>query len=304
MEDKTTACCLSEIIVKSQALEGKNRPHEPFGSMHIIKSGDFHQFPLVTNPTGALYVNRPDKDSKYALIGREIFLQFDKVIIVDKQNRIRDEVWANILSRLQVGECNQNDLNEIWKLVLTNPECDVPDFSKAPWDEVILVTPRHSVRDLWNEHAIAKHCAKTGNQQYLVPAENTSRNGETLSMEAKLATAGLDDKKTGKLPVFVWMAIGMKAMVLLNLATEADVANGTRGQIHDIVLDEREGLSVPDEDGVIKLKYPPAMILFKPDKKTKLTFEGLPPGVIPITPSLVKFTATGRMGKAFKITRR
>ena len=93
-------------------------------------------------------------------------------------------------------------------------------------------------------------------------------------------------------------------MVLLNLATEADVANGTRGQIHDIVLDEREGLSVPDEDGVIKLKYPPAMILFKPDKKTKLTFEGLPPGVIPITPSLVKFTATGRTGKVFKITRR
>ena len=102
-------------------------------------------------------------------------------------------------------------------------------------------------------------------------------------MEAKLATTGLDDKKTGKLAAFVHMAIGMKAMVLLNLATEADIANGTWGQIHDIVLDERERLSVPDEDGVIRLKYPPAMILFKPDKKTKLTFEGLPPGVIPIT---------------------
>ena len=158
MEDKTTACCLSEIIAKSRALEGKGRPHEPFGSMHIIKSGDFHQFPPVTNPTGALYVDRPDKDSKRALIGREIFLQFDKVVILDKQNRIRDEVWANILSRLRVGDCNQNDLDEIRKLVLTNPECDVPDFSKAPWDEAILVTPRHSVRNLWNEHAIAKHC--------------------------------------------------------------------------------------------------------------------------------------------------
>jgi len=304
MEDKATACCLSEIIAKSRALEGKGRLHEPFGSMHIIKSGDFHQFPPVTNPTGALYVDRPDKDSKHALIGREIFLQFDKVVILDKQNRIRDDVWANILSRLRVGECDQNDLEEIRKLVLTNPECDVPDFSKAPWDEAILVTPRHSVRNLWNEEAIAKHCAKTGNQQYLVPAEDTSRDGETLSMEAKLATAGLDDKKTGKLAAFVHMAIGMKAMVLLNLATEADIANGTRGQIHDIVLDERERLSVPDEDGVIRLKYPPAMILFKPDKKTKLTFEGLPPGVIPITPSLVKFTATGKTGKTFRITRR
>ena len=71
-----------------------------------------------------------------------------------------------------------------------------------------------------------------------MPAEDTSQDGETLSMEAKLATAGLDDKKTGKLAVFVHMAIGMKAMVLLNLVTEANIANGTRGQIHDIVLDE------------------------------------------------------------------
>jgi len=48
-----------------------------------------------------------------------------------------------------------------------------------------------------------------------------------LSMEAKLAIAGLEDKKTGKLPTTVQMAIGMRAMILLNMATEADIANGT-----------------------------------------------------------------------------
>ena len=42
MEDKTTAYYLSEIIGKTRALEGKGRPHEPFGSMHVIKFGDFH----------------------------------------------------------------------------------------------------------------------------------------------------------------------------------------------------------------------------------------------------------------------
>jgi len=46
-------------------------------------------------------------------------------------------------------------------------------------------------------------------------------------MEAKLATAEQKDKDTSKLPATVHMAIGMKAMVLLNLATEADIANGT-----------------------------------------------------------------------------
>ena len=305
MEDKTTAYCLSEIIGKSRALEEKGRPHEPFGSMHIIQSGDFHQFPPVSNPTGALYVDRPEKDDKRALLGREIFLQFDKVVILHQQNRIKDETWTNILSRLRVGECNESDLNEIQKLVLTNPGCDVPDFSKAPWDQAILVTPRHSVRNLWNEHAIAKHCIKTGNQRYIVPAEDNSRDGTgVLSMEAKLAIAGLGDNKMGKLPDCVQMAIGMKAMVLLNLATEADIANGTRGEIQDIILDEREEISAVDEDGAIRLKHPPAMILFNPDKGTKLIFQGLPPGVIPLTPSLAKFSVTGRTEGAFKIVRR
>ena len=38
----------------------------------------------------------------------------------------------------------------------------------------------------------------------------------------------------------VHMAVGIKAMVLLNVATEADIANRTRGEIQDIILTERE----------------------------------------------------------------
>ena len=96
-------------------------------------------------------------------------------------------------------------------------------------------------------------------------------------------------------------------MVLLNVATEADIANGTRGEIQDIILDEREELSAPDEDGIIKLKYAPVMLLFKPDRShrtTKLTFPGLPPGIIPLTPSLAKFSVTERTGKKVRVERR
>jgi PIF1-like helicase len=305
MEDKVTAYCLSEIVAKSRALEEKGRPHEPYGSMHVIKAGEFHQFPPVGNPTGALYVDRPGQDSKRAILGREIFLQFDKVVILNKQNRITDPIWSEILGRARIGECSTKDLEEIEKLVLTNPECDVPDFTKAPWDQAILVTPRHSVRNLWNEHAIAKHCAKTRNQRFQVAAEDICQFGnDDLSMETKLAIAEQNDKHTGKLSVSVHMAIGMKAMVLLNVATEADIANGTRGEIQDIILDEREETSEPDEEGIIHLRYPPAMLLFKPDRMSKLNFPGLPPGIIPLTPSQVKFSVTGRSGKRFKITRR
>ena len=75
MEDKVTAYCLSEIVAKSRALEEKGRPHEPYGLMHVIKAGDFHQFTPVGNPTGALYVDRPGQDSKRAILGREILIR-------------------------------------------------------------------------------------------------------------------------------------------------------------------------------------------------------------------------------------
>jgi len=93
-------------------------------------------------------------------------------------------------------------------------------------------------------------------------------------------------------------------MVLLNVATEADIVNSTWGEIQDIILDEREELSAPNEDGIIKLKYLPAMLLFKPDRTTKLTFPGLPPGIIPLTPSLAKFSKTERTGKKVRVKRR
>ena len=82
-------------------------------------------------------------------------------------------------------------------------------------------------------------------------------------------------KQTAKVAEWVELAIGMKAMVIINIATEADLANGTRGTVTDIVLDPREWLDEPDEDGAVFLKYPPALLLFKPDVTTKERFRGL-----------------------------
>ena len=66
---------------------------------HVIKCGDFPQFPPVGNDMSALYMGRPNKDNKQAQLGGEIFLQFDKVIILKKQNRIKDKIWNEVLNR-------------------------------------------------------------------------------------------------------------------------------------------------------------------------------------------------------------
>ena len=84
------------------------------------------------------------------------------------------------------------------------------------------------------------------------------------------------------------LAVGMKAMVVLNIATEADVANGTRGTIEGFVL---------DEDGNIHLRYPPPVIYFKPQMQTTTAFVGVPEGIIPILPSMLNSVLMLRVGR-------
>lgn len=305
MEDKALSYDVSLAVCQVKGEEGwSNSAYEPYGGMHVIKFGDFHQFPPVKNNTGALYVDKED-DSRKARLGRDIFTQFDKVVILTEQMRVRDKTWTDILSRIRIGQCSETDMHEIRKLVLGTEECDVPDFDSEPWNEAILVTPRHTVRETWNDYSVKKHCTKTGHRLYISPAEDFERDtSEELPMDAKLAIAKLKDKHTGNLQDSIHLAVGMKAMVRVNYAIEADVANGTRGRIESIVLDQRDTNHCTDENGNVILKYPPALIMFRPDKPTKVVFPGVAPGLIPISPSTTTFTATTDNGNRYKVIRR
>lgn len=94
-------------------------------------------------------------------------------------------------------------------------------------------------------------------------------------------------------------------MVTLNLATEADLANGSRGTIEDIILDPRERLTGDDIDrGVVWTKYLPAMILFRPFHYEFDPFPGFNAGLIPIFPSEVRFSVHDSQNPKTQINRR
>ena len=72
--------------------------------------------------------------------------------------------------------------------------------------------------------------------QYIVTAEDLV-DREPLSNVQWLAVAWLKIKDTSQLLNRVELATGMKAMVLMNLAMGANLANGLHGTITDIILD-------------------------------------------------------------------
>lgn len=261
-------------------------PGTPFGGISILLSGDFHQFPPVASPKKELYHSMPPNN--LCLIGRNLYEQFNIVVGLQEQVRIQDAVWNGILHRARTGECTSDDITEIRKLVLTDAQCDVPDFSKAPWNECILVTPRNSVRTSWNKFALREHCQRTRRLCYIIDADD-SIDGRPLTPVQRLAIANMKTDETNHLPNRIEVAIGMKIMVLLNLATDADLANGSRGIITDIVLHPEEECLQKGEYRV-HLKHPPSVIFFKSYQHQTKPIPGLPEGIIPIFPTRKTFT--------------
>jgi len=125
-----------------------------------------------------------------------------------------------------------------------------------------------------------------------------------LPIERHVLVAGMQQRYCGNLADKVKLAVGMQVMVTLNLSTDKDLANGTRGTIKDILLDPQESTPIPDEDGVIHLAYPPALILFKPDVEVNYQFNGLKKGLLPICPSEKSFNVMDANGQRFHIHRR
>jgi ATP-dependent exoDNAse (exonuclease V) alpha subunit len=138
-------------------------------------------------------------------------------------------------------------------------------------------------------------------------AEDTvSVDRQPTNMEQKMAVTGMTLDQTKKLMHRIEFAIGMQVMVTLNIATEANLANGSRGIIQDIILDPREELieTDRDEEGVVWLPYPPAMILFKPFHHEFEPFPGYEPGLILIFPSEVTFNIFYGQNSKTKVNQR
>jgi ATP-dependent exoDNAse (exonuclease V) alpha subunit len=296
---------LSSVISKATEVEND----KVFGGLNVVLVGDFHQFPpVVARRSAPLYFPADVMhDSEDDVLGRKIYEQFTTVVQLKQQIRIQDPIWQDVLQHVRYGNCRQEHINIIKKLIITNPDCPPTDYSKSPWKDARLVTPRHAVRIQWNSTAIKKHCAETHQRLYICPSEDTV-GGHPISNEEKIAiltqSKGSKTKSDrGGLTKEIELAIGAPVMVTLNIHTDLDVANGVRGTVEGIVLDERERLITTKETHIIRLCYPPRYVLVKLDRTKAPTLDGLEDNVIPIIPVNKSFTIN-KDGEKLTVNRR
>jgi len=122
-----------------------------------------------------------------------------------------------------------------------NPERQPTEMDSPEWQAASLVTPRHVVRTQWNNAALERHCKQAGVQRFICPAEDAI-DGRSLTLVERYAVA---------------LRASTKSNGRRHKADLIDVANGTRGEIVDIVLDPREPPVV--EEPVVRLQYPPLL---------------------------------------------
>lgn len=119
------------------------------------------------------------------------------------------------------------------------------------------------------------------------PAEDMVE-GRPVTNDEKIAIASTtkgskSSTKRAGLTKDVELANGALVMITLNIHTDLDVANGVRGILEGIVLDERERLFESNEE-FAQLHYPPRYVLVKLLRTKAAHLQGLAENVIPISP--------------------
>lgn len=93
-------------------------------------------------------------------------------------------------------------------------------------------------------------------------------------------------------------------MVTMNVETDLDVANGSRGIVTGIILDENEPITTGTR--IVKLKNPPACIMVKLDHGERIHLQGLEAKTVPIFPTtqVIRISKRKDENKGFQVTRK
>uniref|UniRef100_D8PLN3 DNA helicase n=1 Tax=Schizophyllum commune (strain H4-8 / FGSC 9210) TaxID=578458 RepID=D8PLN3_SCHCM len=182
------------------------------------------QRPVGSSPSDRLYHPSSPKDTPLMQAGRQIYEEFDTVVVLKEQMRVTDAGWKDFLHRLRYGRNTHGDMEML--------------------DTLVLVTPRHAVRRQWNEASLREHCARTGRRLFICPAEQTVPGGRALNLWERHELASHSGrgsrKRRGELPLEVEIAVGAQVLVTRNVETDLDITNGARGEIVGIVVAEDE----------------------------------------------------------------
>ena len=249
---------LSEISSRLQEAKGVQGEAalEPFGGVHVIFTGDFGQLrpvsamslydhKLVKNP--GLQVGQTIQGVN-SLKGVYLWRLVRTVVVLTKNQRQKeDPVYADLLSRVRVGQCRarpdnhaqQSDVDVLFKRVahgvLRRGATELQQFADAP-----VIVGSKALRDVINRRRAFHHAAVLGETCQLYHSKDRIRGSP---VHARLreplwdVASNKSEDSLGRLPLFR----GMKVMLQENIAFSKGLVNGAEGTVEEILWEEEHG---------------------------------------------------------------
>lgn len=172
------------------------------------------------------------------------------VLLRINQRQAGDKVYADMLSRIRVGQAKTSDSDgspsdfTALRSRYTNRLDSTDSQSLSHFQDSPIIVGRKKIRDLLNIR-IMGHFASRLNVDVHIYHSRDKIAGEFVSVEERQylwkVSSTLTHDSLGKLPLFP----GMVVMVQENLAFSNRVVNGSQGIVKDIIYEEQDGLRYP-----------------------------------------------------------
>ena len=274
-------------------------PSIPFGGVDMLFYGDFIQFPPVKD--SVLYsgwsqkkTNSSNKGRINKELGTHLWKQVNKVVILDKQMRVTDQVYLDFLHRLREGKCTDNDVQMLNRRVV-GQSVDITSILDAP-----IITPGNKLVMAINDLFVAHYSQHT--KVYVSKAiDSVGKKSNRKELPKKVADKikNWPSTSTRGLPRELKLFIGMPVIVTNNIATELGITNGTTGYVRSIHF--KPGEVITGDTGYHHLKHSPDYVIVELENINMKPLDGLPPNHVPIMLKAESF-AVSMPGKKKSVT--
>jgi ATP-dependent DNA helicase PIF1 len=231
---------------------------EPFGKVSVLVVDDLMQL----NPVGEKPVYKPTTRGHAALASSiwDLFTLYELTDIVRQKG---DPRFAEILSRVRLGEQTQEDINQLKEL----------ERNDNINDGCLSIFLTNALKDVYNE----KQLGLLSTEVYKIKAKDSKRDLHTKRIAVNVTST--NPHETGGLENEIQVALHAKYMQTKNVDTEDGLVNGATGTIIKLELPPSNPL-----EGTIFVKFDDPNTGKQAKSKSKYK------GLVPIQPVAATFS--------------
>jgi hypothetical protein len=234
----------------------------------------------------ALYSQRSKKFNCYQKLGRSIWRQLNRCVVLTFIFRTKARTFTALLDRLRWGECTPEDFLFLSGLVVNNQVSMTGAGDDG--DEVYhpCIVPGNKLREALNRIAVLRHAKNSNTRVLIVPALD-KRRGIPVPEPDRSKLLDRPEHLCGFRPGYLYLVKGARYILKRNKAPELGLYNSTPLTLEEILFNPGHAFqSMPVSPGEpVVLSTCPAALLLNVNTPRHDNFESFGDGILPMLPS-------------------